>query len=368
MATPPPRHRRPTPELFDELIEEILIRLAPYKPELLIRCSAVCKPWRRLLTGPAFLRRYRVFHGAPPMPGFLINVELPDYSVFARFVLATSFRPLTTDHDDWCAHDSRHGRVLFHDPRSPHPEFPDPEILVWDPVTGARWELPLPPVPCCYSVTAVLCAAAAREGGGDCDHLDCHGGPFLVAFLGTTLGGLTFVCVYSSEAAAWGDAIYAEGEHPDALDDMDMRPSALVSNTIYFISSQSKAIVGYDLGRRQLGFIDPPFAAEGYAFLMPLVGGGLGFAGVSGTCLYLWSREAGPDGTAAWTRRRAIELDARPTGGLAGFAEGLGIIFVRTRAGVFAIALKSGRVTKVSIRKNVDTVIPYRSFYTPGNL
>ncbi|OEL17892.1 hypothetical protein BAE44_0021087 [Dichanthelium oligosanthes] len=271
------------PELFDELIEEILLRLPPYKPECIIRCSAVCKPWRRLLTGPAFLRRYRAFQGTPPLLGALINLELPRYRVAARFVRTTSFRPRSPDHHGWCAHDSRHGRVLFH--------APDPDPAVWDPVTGARWEVPLPPAPFWYWTTSVLCAAAG--GGGGCDHLDCHGRPFLVAFLGTTRDdGLTFVCVYSSEAAVWGDATYAEANHPngDALDDMDMRPSALVSNTIYFISSQSKAIVEHHLGRRQLAFIDPPFAAKGYAFIMRAVGGGLGFAGVSGTCLHLWSR------------------------------------------------------------------------------
>jgi hypothetical protein len=44
-------------------------------------------------------------------------------------------------------------------------------------------------------------------------HLDCHGGPFLVVFLGNTCDERTIVCVYSSEEAAWGDTIYAEGEH-----------------------------------------------------------------------------------------------------------------------------------------------------------
>jgi len=49
-----------------------------------------------------------------------------------------------------------------------------------------------------------------------------------------------------------------------------------------------------------------------------------------------------------------------------GFAEGLGVIFVRTSAGIFAINLESGQVKKMSSRRP-DVVIPYMSFYTPGN-
>jgi hypothetical protein len=49
-----------------------------------------------------------------------------------------------------------------------------------------------------------------------------------------------------------------------------------------------------------------------------------------------------------------------------GFAEGLGVIFVRTSAGVFAINLESGQVKKMSSRMP-GVVIPYMSFYTPGN-
>uniref|UniRef100_A0A0D3GLT6 F-box domain-containing protein n=1 Tax=Oryza barthii TaxID=65489 RepID=A0A0D3GLT6_9ORYZ len=61
-------------DLTDDLVAEILLRLRPSEPACLVRASAVCKPWRRLLTDQAFLRRYRDFHGAPPLLGFLHNV------------------------------------------------------------------------------------------------------------------------------------------------------------------------------------------------------------------------------------------------------------------------------------------------------
>ncbi|XP_004986440.1 uncharacterized protein LOC101755958 [Setaria italica] len=370
---PPPRLRSSPPELDGDVIAEILLRLPPYKPELLIRCSSVCKSWRRLLTDPAFLRRYRVFHGAPPpMLGVLFNLDLHRNwrRIVARFVhRASSFRPRALEHDGCCVRDARHGRVLFR-----NPAYEENDLFVWNPITDERWELPLPVSVLSYAAwnVTVLCAAAVREGGGDCDHLDCHGGPFLVTFVGTDDDGVTCGRVYSSETAAWSDAAYAE--HPDDLADMDTRPCALVGNRVYCLAAGSMTIVEYDLDRRKLAFIDPPSAYEGHGVLMPAMGGGgLGFAGVRGSCLYLWSREAGPDTTPAWTQSRALELNTLPGGTslneptTVGFAEGLGVIFVRTDAGVFRIKLKSGRAKKMSSRSSIDAVIPYMSFYTPGD-
>ncbi|XP_062206081.1 uncharacterized protein LOC133907958 [Phragmites australis] len=364
---PPPQLPHPSPQdQVDDLTQEILLRIPPYKPKLLVRCSAVCKPWRLLLTDPAFLRRYRAFHRVPPMLGFLFNLDLSRDCFGARFVRTTPFRPRTLDHGYWYARDSRHGRVLFRNLNC------DPDLVVWNPITDERWGLPLPVASYTYWDATVLCAAAAREGSGECDHLDCHGGPFLVAFVGTNdEDGITCACVYSSETAAWSDATVAE--HPEDLAEMDMKPAALVGNTIYCLAAQNKTIVEYDLGSRQLAFIDPPFAYEDRGVLMPAAGGGLGFAGVKGSCLYLLSREVIPDRSAAWTQRRVIELNTLPTGDpfyphtVVGFAAGLGVIFVTTDAGVFAINLNSCIAKKVSNRGSIDTVIPYISFYTPDH-
>ncbi|KAK1614219.1 hypothetical protein QYE76_019736 [Lolium multiflorum] len=45
----------------DDLLREILIRLPP-QPSSLPRASAVCKRWRRLVSDPAFFRRFRLHH------------------------------------------------------------------------------------------------------------------------------------------------------------------------------------------------------------------------------------------------------------------------------------------------------------------
>nr|CAB3451739.1 unnamed protein product [Digitaria exilis] len=72
------------PPLPTELEEEILLRFPPHEPELLVRASLVCKRWRRLVSAPAFRRRLRDLHRAPPMLGFLCNIaEDPEGSVAA---------------------------------------------------------------------------------------------------------------------------------------------------------------------------------------------------------------------------------------------------------------------------------------------
>ncbi|CAN6310513.1 unnamed protein product [Urochloa humidicola] len=324
MATPPPpppppkrRLRRSLLDLDDGLIPEILLRLSPYKPECLIRCSAICKPWRLLLTDPGFLRRYREFHGAPPMLGALIDLESEhagDHFV-ARFFRTTSFRPRSIGHGGCYTRDARHGRVLFSNVTG---EAFEHALFVWNPITDERWGLPMPVLPDMQWNVTVLCAAAtaaaAREGGGGCDHLDCHSGPFLVAFVNSNGDGTTCAYVYSSETAAWSEAACAK--HPNGIPDpdMDMEPCTLVGNRIYGLAaeSKSKTIVGYDLGRRKLAFIDRPSAYNGRGVLMPAMNGGLGFAGVQGSCLYLWSRETDLDRNAAWTQSKVLELNMLP--------------------------------------------------------
>jgi hypothetical protein len=50
------------PELMDELVEEILLRVrAELMPRTLVRAQLVCKSWRRILVDPAFGERYMAF-------------------------------------------------------------------------------------------------------------------------------------------------------------------------------------------------------------------------------------------------------------------------------------------------------------------
>jgi hypothetical protein len=354
---------------LDDLIQEILLRVTPQRCEALIRCSAVCKAWRRLLTSAAFLRRYRDFHGTASLLGFLFNHYLPDLEslVVPQFVHVTTFRPRARDRLDWFALDARHGRVLLHIIGSRDQER---ALVVWDPVTGEEWHMPMPDFDFRDWDATVLCAAHATG----CNHLHCRGGPFLVAFVGN-LGGMASACVYSSEAGAWGDATTADNTGADTS--VDMCPAELVGNALYFLSSQRATLVEYDLGRQKLAFINTPFT-EDNAVVMPWEGGRLGFAAVpwQSSTLHLWSRDARPDGTAAWSERRVIDLKAVPPlnepwsshhDHAVCFAEGLGVVFISTSAGIFALNLESGRIKKV-LSQELYTIIPYTSFCTPGNL
>ncbi|VAI53727.1 unnamed protein product [Triticum turgidum subsp. durum] len=101
--------------LIDDVTAEILLRLPPDEPEHLFRAALVCKPWPRILCDPGFLRRYRAFHGAPPLLGLLHRLRVIDGDAPARFASTTSapdFPHPSSDGRRTRPLDCRHGRVL----------------------------------------------------------------------------------------------------------------------------------------------------------------------------------------------------------------------------------------------------------------
>uniref|UniRef100_A0A0D9X070 F-box domain-containing protein n=1 Tax=Leersia perrieri TaxID=77586 RepID=A0A0D9X070_9ORYZ len=63
-----PEQPRQLPALTDELLEEIFLRIG--SPAEIVRTSAACVSFRRLITDRHFLRRYRSFH-RPLLLGFV---------------------------------------------------------------------------------------------------------------------------------------------------------------------------------------------------------------------------------------------------------------------------------------------------------
>ena len=53
---------------------------------------------------------------------------------------------------------------------------------------------------------------------------------------------------------------------------------------------------------------------------------------------------------------------------MVGFAEGVGVAFVRIGTSLFMIELKSEQVRKVNKFQLFKTVLPFMSFYTPGTV
>ncbi|RCV09339.1 hypothetical protein SETIT_2G019600v2 [Setaria italica] len=348
----PPRR---LPELIDGATEEILLRIAPEEPAHLVRASLVCKLWRRLLVDPAFVRRYREFHRTPPMLGFFQNQLAAADRVHAPWFVPTTSAPplpqLAFEYSTgWEVLSSCHGRVLVG-----HGSI-GMNLVVWDPVTRLRQRLPMPRMRLCFNYSyAVLCAV------GSCNHLDCHGGPFLVVSVGScpvvsapATDRLARACVYSSETRAWGTPTSVDLGVSGNVN--NKRSGAVVRDGIYFALTWGERILKFDLVKNCLSIIFTPDVYQ------------------CGVCssLHLWSRKLDPKGSAGWVQCRVIDLEKlfpinnpRSQPRVIGFAEGLGVIFLWTDVGVFMMELKSGRKRKVGESRVIGTIIPFMSFYTP---
>ncbi|XP_039793241.1 uncharacterized protein LOC120659237 [Panicum virgatum] len=343
----------PPPPPLEELQEEVLLRFPRHEPALLVRAALVCKPWLRLICGPGFRRRFREPHRTPPMLGFVGNIVpslsgiLTDadrpYSCFVP-TTAAAFRSPGADLLLCRALDARHGRVLLNCHRRgggggvPLPRLQGQGYIVW--------------------IAAVLC--------GRCHHLDCHRGPFLVVYMAYRAPGELIICTYSSDAGTWSDPISTE----QPTRHVDMTPSVLVGNALYFGCLASKSLVKYDLESHEMS-VDPlPFT---YRSWRPVVlDNGLGLATVHESKLCMW-KKAGPEVDAGWTENRVIELEALLPSyafltppDVVGFADGIDVIFLMADSVLYTIDTKTYEVKKVFEGKRINCVIPYMSFFIPG--
>ncbi|CAM0877585.1 unnamed protein product [Alopecurus aequalis] len=359
MAAPPPR-------LLHEIVEEILLRLPPDDLACLLRASLVCKTWGCAVCSPAFRRRLHERHRTPPVLSFLHN---GDNEKIPRFIPTTtsSFYLAAPDRRSWSVLDCRHGRALFWSKDTN-------ELLVWEPITGAKRHILVPPSdsPRWPPNATVICAA---DG---CNHRDCHGGPFhLVYFFVVVKKGtdddadeyqyVTSACLYSSETDAWGELT---SMHRGFYIDFTFSSSVLVGRSLLYFISDDCRIQEYDLARHGLTMFDPPESKHNYYdyygcrfTLMLGEDGSLGLCqavmlvkdGCSGLSqpvdphLKLWSRKASGGTNAQWIVSRVIYLenllpegalvDAAFSLGVFGFAEGTNVIFVVTAIGLFTIEL-----------------------------
>ncbi|KAM0839728.1 hypothetical protein ACQ4PT_060127 [Festuca glaucescens] len=112
-----------SPVIPDDLLLEIFLRLPT--PADLIRASAACVSFRRLVADRSFLRCFRKLH-APPLLGFLdqrgFNPAIPPHpSAPAASAVALaadfSFTFLPSPASHWSVRDVRDGRVLLDRPR-----------------------------------------------------------------------------------------------------------------------------------------------------------------------------------------------------------------------------------------------------------
>ncbi|CAM0874582.1 unnamed protein product [Alopecurus aequalis] len=368
----------PPPALMDDVVDEILLRLPPADPACLARASLVCKRWRRLLSGPAFRRRYRLFHGKPLLLGFIHVLKgSPPYA--SRFVSTSDHGPATRDLPGWLVLDCRHGRALFATASPNVGSRRAVDLVVWNPTTNEQHRLSPPSTSPDLAVqhfnAAVLCAA-----GEGCDHTDCHGGPFRVVFIFTSTRytqTVTSALVYSSQSGAWGDLTSIHLPHCQAY--VDVMPSVLVGDTLYF-SCGSKYIFEYQLGVSRLSAISAP--AHFHGTLLVIIKGEKGvleFTDIqlSGSSIHVWAREVSASGAGAWVQCRSIKLktllpdgalptnvDSRFMARVSGFIEGTDVIFVGTSGNTYMVQLKSRRITELALPSG--RVVPYADFYIPA--
>ncbi|XP_037436555.1 uncharacterized protein LOC119303525 [Triticum dicoccoides] len=353
----------PPPELCHDLLVDILTRLPPDDPGCLFRASLVCTAWRALLTSPEFGRHYREVHRTPPLLGFFENHDTVTPWFAPSSPAASPFPPLFPDRRGLQVLDSRHGLVLLRNPIRITEEDHAVSLIVWDPVGRRQWESFPPPdfgstILC--DVGVVVCAA------DDCDHLGCHGSPFLVGYVGTDYRS-AHASVFSSETNSWSPVVSCP--HPD-VEILRGQPKPLIGNAVYFICEyhpDESFILCFDLFSRKLSKFDGPPIHHYKHALMKTEEGVLGCASMEGSLLCLWSTEAGPDGAVAWMESRVIDLHKLlPSNSflhVIGFEDRAGVYYLTADYGVATVDLKSGQVNKMSI---IDSnIVPYTSFYTP---
>ncbi|KAL6656612.1 hypothetical protein ACP70R_004392 [Stipagrostis hirtigluma subsp. patula] len=369
----------PSPLDDDDLVAVMLHRLPPW-PSSLPRASLVRKQWHRIATSPHFLRGFRELHrAAPPLLGvfhntyvgnrhrFIATVDPPDRFPDARFRM-----PCGPDHRAWRFLDCRHGRALLLAPA------PRREVLVWDPITGARRRAPLPPDAGDVRAGAVLCGHAG----------DCRSSPFDVVLVWWRQEApqrrRAVGAVYSSESGAWSQDISAP--EPFAPNDSaagDVRkPGTLAGDAVYWLLPGAR-ILEFDAVRRSLALIPAPLSSAGPLYwehqLVATEGGELGLAMATvPSVLQVWKRDTGScaaaDGS-GWSMHRSVRLDGclppmrrRPWRGampsLLGFHEESNAIFVWFDAGLFAIQLESMHSRMVCQGVRDFEIYPFAGFYT----
>ncbi|KAF8783609.1 hypothetical protein HU200_000462 [Digitaria exilis] len=243
-------------------------------------------------------------------------------------------------------------------------------LMVWDPITDHRQELPpIRPRPLYSYKAAIVCTSIAT-----CDHLGCHrGGPFLVVYIGVGYDGASFSCVYSSDAASWSEPVFVQLPLVNCI---NLVQSVLVGKTLYFTFHKNNQVLQYDLELWQVVSVIklPPYTNFRRVVLTNTEDGGLGFATTIEHKLYLWSRKDGSKGdVAGWIQTRVINLegllpitDRTLFAHVVGYADGVDVIFFRIGDVFFTIDLRTCKVKEVCKGTRIYGIIPYTGFCTPG--
>ncbi|CAM0150991.1 unnamed protein product [Urochloa decumbens] len=354
----------------EDILPEILVRLSP-RPSSLLGASLVCKRWSRLLADPYFLRRLRAHHRWEiPLLGFFTDefgflhftplLEPPDRIPSERLSMGTY-------HDEgWRFHECRHGIALLLNRKLM-------ELAVWDPVTGEKCRLAVPP-----GFNGPESRVTVRAAALLCD--DSKQAFSVVVLRHDEIPKddkpLVFTSVYESKTGIWGNLISAPITSPLWLG----KPSILVGNSLcwWLRGYGDSGILEFDLERQSLVVIDTPVDTHANPYssfqILRMEDDSLGLAILSDVSIQLWERKANSGGFAKWMLHKTIELDkllsllAESTWlVIQGYDEDGNWIFVWTNIGIFMIQLESMQFRNLFKTHFVNNYHPYTNFYTAGS-
>ncbi|XP_044411154.1 F-box protein At5g03970 isoform X2 [Triticum aestivum] len=377
MAASRRRHARSpavAPLEDDDLLSEILVRLPP-QPSSLPRASLVCKRWRRLVSDPAFCRRFRLRHGRnPPLLGFfdifcdisfIPTLEAPDRVPPGRFSLQ-----LDDGDGDFMSLGCRHGLVLIYLRKRL-------QILVWDPVTADQHRLAIPPVVAACRGETLINGAVLRDAG-DVQHFQVV---LVVAYDDDQQHRQALACVYLSKTGLWGDPIKTLLPHQAVQADVISFPTVvstdvavLAGDSLYWLLvGNFTGILEFDLEKQRLAVIRLPKEVSCWK-LMRAEGGGLGLLRMpdSNCNTQLWKRKTNCDGVASWVLGRTMNLEnilplkPEEKGAIAilALAEGNNVLLLWTIIGLFVVNLESLKFKKLFKTMIVSQYYPFESVYT----
>ncbi|KAE8802179.1 hypothetical protein D1007_22046 [Hordeum vulgare] len=392
LASPVLPFPEPAPPLEnDDLLYEILLLLPP-QPSSLIRASVVCKRWRRLVSDPGFLRRFRAHHRKPPLLGllssdgadiypFIPRLNRPDRIPAARFSL-----PQRCRREILQLVECRHGLALFLNQRRP-------EAIVWNPISGHHRRVAFPPqfgdaAEKDILSVAVLCAAGDDDNGHV--HGDCNLNSFRLALVPRCKHSCipSLACLYESKSGEWGNVISTT---PTNRTLVWRKPSVLVGNALcWFIRGKLEGgILGFDFEMQKLVVIDKPgdprlaHCSSSCLQIIRTEEGNLGLLIYTGFGLRLWEHKVSYDDVATWVLQKTIDLLERllpvqlQWSCILGYDEDHTVIYLwaPNADDSFTIQLDSIQfgdcfqtnfdATLSQKRKIVYTTsVPYRSFYT----
>ncbi|CAL4911793.1 unnamed protein product [Urochloa decumbens] len=380
--------RRPSPIDVDDLLAEILLRL-PALPSSLPRASLVCTRWRRIVTDPDFLRRFRARHWKP-LGVFLTRSQSEREDISFRFISDPlgsippgrfSVPPVRAGAGDddytWVFLGCRHGRVLLID-RNRHGY--GRQMLVWNPIAAEHHLLDAP-----HFLDRQWNRYGNVQGAVIC--ASGHEGSFKVALAwdgGHSAHACVYSCVYSSETGEWGDVLSTAAQRESGFILVGFW-NVLVGNSLYWLLfgfGSQLHIVQLDFGSQNLAVIEVPsdvYANHRGLCLTTLAnGGGLSLMVMAANLrAQLWERAPDSDGTARWMLGGTIELDKllslRPgfpeCRAILGVEGDHNVMFVSTYRGVFMVHLESMQFEKIfKTNPFIDggTIHPFTTLHAPG--